>query len=132
MKRIIIKSILLFFSIPLINSITFGIGTWFHTIYQSKITTEQFASYQTSMIIMITLTAIVIPVLETLFHKSLISNKTTRLSYIGLLIIIAVITFDQFSFRPYEHSLTFLSIGSVLFTRELFSKNLNLNFPKLA
>jgi CDP-diglyceride synthetase len=124
MSKTIIKSVILFLSIPLINSIAFGIGTIFHEMHQSIITQEQFQSYQVSMIIMIVVLIISIPLLELLYSYSKITNQTAILLYLGVLSTIAVLTFDQFSFRPYEHGLTFLSVASLLLTRELLNKKL--------
>ena len=124
MKTTIAKSVILFLSIPLINSIVFGFGTFFHDMYQSTITQGQFQEYQNSMILMISILIVSIPILEMLYHYAKTSNRTTILIYSLIMSIIAVLTFDQFAFRPFEHSLTFLSIVSLLFTRELLNKKL--------
>lgn len=124
MKTTIIKSIILFLSIPLINSISFGIGTMFHDVYQSTITQEQFQAYQVSMITMILILVVSIPLLETLYSFSKITNRTTIFIYLGVLLAIALLTLDQFAFRPYEHGLTFLSAASILLTREVLNKKL--------
>ena len=122
MKTSLLKAILLFISIPLINSISFAVGTLFHQIYQSAITEEQFAEYQRATVLMLVLLAVSIPVFEVLHDLKRISNRTTIRLYLVLFTIIAVLTSDQFSFRPYEHGLTFLSITSILITREFINR----------
>ena len=53
MKSTLLKSLLLFFSIPVINSLAFGLGTLVHEMHQATITAEQFAAYEETMILMI-------------------------------------------------------------------------------
>ena len=120
MKNVVLKSLFLFISIPLINSIAFGVGTLFHEMAQTEITAEQFSAYKLSMILLISFVGISIVLIETLHEFRFRNNRTTSLLYLGAFSLMAVLTLDQFSFRPFEHSLTFLSIVTVVFTRLLF------------
>ena len=119
MKKTILKSIALFLSIPILNSITFGIGTQFHDMHQSVITQEQFATYQFAMLAMIGVIGVSILAIETLFDGQLISNKTANWMYLGVFTFLAIVTYDQFLFRPYEHTLTFTCALSILASRHL-------------
>lgn len=124
MKKSITKSILIFLSIPLINSLAFGIGTLFFEMHRSTISHEQFQSYKISMLLMISILILAIPFIEGLFDTNKIKNRTADLLYFGVFITIAVLTKDQFFFRPYEHGLTFLSIFSLVLTRTFINNRL--------
>jgi hypothetical protein len=122
MKNLALKVIILFLSIPIINSIAFGIGTLFHKPYQSTITQSQFDAYSNSLILTVAITFVSILAIEWTSVKRSLSARSICLLYIGSFLLIAIVSWDQFLFRPYEHALTFLSICTVVITRLLLSK----------
>ncbi len=107
---------------PLINALAFGFSAIFKNVHEASITMEQFEAYEFSMITMIGLLAVTIPLFEGLLDVGKITNKTVNVLYILLFIVITVLTVNQFSFRPYEHSLTLLSVVSLLATREFLNR----------
>ena len=119
MENTIIRSLILFFSIPLFNVVTSGFSTIFHDIHHTIKSVEQFETYEFSLVFMLLLLAIAIPLIEGLYDSNMTTRSITILLYLGVFFTIAVVTFNQFSFRPYEHSLTFLSIVSIVLTREI-------------
>ncbi len=122
MKSTIIKSAILFISIPLINSILFGIGTLIHSPNHSIISIEDFNAYHQATILLITATSISILAIE-LLHDFIVKNDTaTTAIYLASFAILAFLTQEQFTFRPLEHGLTFICILSILVSR-LYFKN---------
>ena len=117
MFKTAIKATLLFLSIPLLNSIAFGLGTLVHEPFQSTITSAQFASYQSSMLFMVLFLAVAIFALETLHDRVLRNHRNTTLLYLGAMAIVVVATLDQLAFRPYEHGLTLVCSASVVGSR---------------
>lgn len=124
MKLTLIKSLILFLSIPIINSLAFGLGTLVHNVSNTTITTQQYGAYQQSMILLISFTALAIFVFEILHYRFIKNNKITTALYVVSFTLMALFTQDQFVFRPLEHSLTFVSIISVVFSRLLLHKKL--------
>ena len=63
-----------------------------------------------------------------LFERRLTDNdlEGALLLYAGVFVVMAAFTLEQFAFRPYEHSLTFASIMSVVATRHF----LNMKFGR--
>jgi len=116
------KSALLFLSIPFINAIAFGLGTLIHEMQFNTISDAQFAAYRTSMILLITAVALTILIAEFLHARKLRNNYYTSLLYLGSFSLIAWLTREQFSFRPWEHTLTFGSILTVPVTRIVLQK----------
>ena len=114
MKRTLLKFFILFLSIPLINSIAFGIGTLFHEMHQATITQAQFAAYENAMIFMIILVGLSILIVEYLSDWGKLTHQQANLIYLGSFLVIGIVTWDQFIFRPYEHSLTYLSVWTVI------------------
>ncbi len=130
MTKTIVKSVILFVSIPLLNSIAFGIAALFHEPQLSTLTADQIQEYQFAMILMTSVLLISIPVLELLYYHAKLDNRRVVTIYALIMISLAILTVDQFTFRPYEHSLTFISIVSLLFTREILNRKLKSVKPK--
>ncbi len=107
----LLRFIVLFLSMPLINSVLFGIGTLVHTMDRTYISPEQFSDYQQSTILMLSFSALAVLVIELLFAYSKIESRTASVGYLAMVIILIALTFGQFSFRPLEHGLT---CGSML------------------
>lgn len=124
MKNTILKALMLFVSIPLINAMAFGVGNLFHDLSQSTISAEQYISYEMAMNIMIWASGFSVFIIEGLYDQFMIKNSVANLLYIIVFAIVAFSTSDQFVFRPYEHSLTFLSMMSVLASRIVLNKKL--------
>lgn len=123
MKKSLLKSIILFLSIPTFNSICFGIGTLLKSPTFTNISIEQFDSYHRS-ILLLTLTLFILILIIEVLHDFIISNhSTTTTIYIVSFFILAFLTKEQFTFRPFEHSLTFLCIASILVSRLYFKNN---------
>ena len=93
---------LLFVSIPLLNSLAFGLGTLLHEPYQTTITASQYADYQSSMLFMVTFIAFTIFALELLHHRWTRSHRSTSLLYLGAFAIVTISTLEQPAFRPYH------------------------------
>lgn len=74
---------------------------------------------------MIGIIGVSIFLLEILNDRKLIQHKTIIGLYFGIFGLLAILTWDQFSFRPFEHSLTFACAMSIIATRELLNKWLN-------
>lgn len=126
MKKTIIKALILFVSIPLINAIVFAVGTLFHEMEASLMTKEQFDSYESAISIMIYASGLAVFVIEGMHDQRIVKNSMANLLYIAVFAYVAFSTSDQFLLRPYEHGLTFLSMVSVLATRIYLNKKLNL------
>ncbi len=122
MKNLILKSLLLFISIPLFNSIAFGIGSIFYNPQQSTINADQFIDYQNITITLLTILALSIPLIELVYQKLIKDNFKISLIYLTLVVVITVISFGQLTLRPLEHGLTLLCIASVILTRLLLNK----------
>lgn len=120
-----LKSLILLISIPVINSISFGLGTLIHTPTQTTITTLQYDSYQQAMILLIVSVGILLFMVETYHDRLLKNNLATSLIYVTTFTILATLTQEQFTFRPFEHSLTFASIYSIIITRLFLNKKLS-------
>ncbi len=126
MKTSLLKSLSLLVSIPLINSILFGIGTIFHEMFYSTISLEQMERYENVMIVMTVISAVSILLIERLYDTLTFDNKMAIVTYCAVFVLIAVLSYDQFIFRPYEHSLTYFSILTILVSRELINRHPNL------
>ena len=122
MKNTLFKSLLLFLSIPLLNSMTFGIGTLVHEVHVSTISPTQYETYQNAMVFMILTVAVTIIAIETLYDLGKINNPFANTLYVISFLIIALGTANQFTFRPFEHSLTFMSVITVLASRHVLNK----------
>jgi len=122
MKKTILKSLILLLSIPLINSILFGLAKLVHEMHYATISVEQYTAYQTSMAFVITAIALSILIIEALYNFHKINNKIASILYFLVFLFIASNTIDQFVLRPYEHSLTFFSITTVVFNRKMLSR----------
>ena len=124
MKNTIIKAIILFVSIPLMNAIVFGIASSFHEMHQSSITAAQYESYGEAINLMIYASGLAVFIIEGMYDLSIVKNAIAVLLYILVFGIVGYMTSDQFVFRPYEHSLSFFSMVSVLITRIYLNKKL--------
>ena len=122
MLKTTLKSLLLFVSIPLLNSLAFGLGTLVHEPYQTTITASQFADYQSSMLFMVTFIAFAIFALEMLHDRWIRNHRTTTLLYVGAMAIVSLSTLEQLAFRPYEHGLTLLCAFTVIGSRLLLTR----------
>lgn len=127
MKKTIIKATLLFISIPLINALMFAVASFFHEIHQSSISTAQFESYGEAINLMIYASGLAVFVIEGLYDLAIVKNSIAVLLYVVVFTIVAYLTSEQFVFRPYEHSLSFFAMVSVLLTRIFLNKKLNPN-----
>ena len=117
MIKTIFKSILLFISIPLINSIAFGIWSFIYNPKYSFRSQKTHESYENAMLFLIISVGISILIIELLYDKYKLNDSTANILYLGAFMIMAIFTHEQFIFRPLEHGLTFLSILSILLTR---------------
>lgn len=124
MRNTLFRSLLLLVSIPLLNSIAFGIGTLVHEMHISTITHEQYLTYQNAMVFMILAVGVAIFTIEMLYDLSRINNQVANVLYVISFLIAALGTANQFTFRPFEHSLTFMSVITVLASRHLLNKRL--------
>lgn len=114
MQKTVLRSFILLLSAPLLNSILFGIASLFHEMYYSKISDQQHQDYQTSIPIMLVVLALSILVIEMLFHYRRLTNKSAIWLYVASFVLIGTLTWNQFSIRPYEHGLSFVSIILIL------------------
>lgn len=122
MKQLTLRCLFLFVSIPLVNSIGYGVSSLLHHPFHTIIAPHQFAEYQKTTFSLVIALAIAIPAIEFLDFKKYISSKMATVLYLVFFVIIALFTYNQFLLRPYEHSLTFISITSILFSRTIIDK----------
>ncbi|MFK8037817.1 MAG: hypothetical protein AB8B74_05975 [Crocinitomicaceae bacterium] len=122
MEKTIIKSFVLLLSIPLINAVinTFAFSS--RLMYESINTMEQFESHKFSIIFVIIVLGISVPLFEGLYDHGKIGNLTTNLLYTVSFIVIAIVTYDQFTIHTEEHNMIFLSMVSIFFTREVLNR----------
>ncbi|MFK8046266.1 MAG: hypothetical protein AB8B72_12295 [Crocinitomicaceae bacterium] len=122
MEKTIIKSLVLLLSIPLINLVANTFKFSSQLMYESISTLEQFEAYQFSTIFIVVTLVISVPLIEGLYDVGRINNLMASLLYLLSFSIIAIVTSDQFTFHLDEHIIIFLSVVSIIFTREVMNR----------
>lgn len=120
--KVILRSIILFILVPLTNSIGYGILTLFHDTTFSELSVEAYARYrEVTLIMLVTLFASIL-VLEFIYTYTKVKDSLMSLLYGIVILFVALLSYDQFGFRPYEHTLTVLSISLILMYRTVLKK----------
>lgn len=120
--KAIFRTFILFILIPLTNSILYGIASLFHETTYEEISIIQHQRYIQVTTIMIIGLLVSILILELIYSFTQLKERGVFLLYCIVIIILAVVSYDQFFIRPYEHSLTFISICLILLSRNILKK----------
>lgn len=123
LKKIAFRFLLLSIAAPLINSILYGIGSVFHEVSSySVLSPEQYNNYQNSMMLTLGITVISVLGIESLYSYTKINKLQVNGLYFLSVLVVVLLTLNQFSYRPLEHTLTIISILAIIPSRIVLVK----------